>query len=94
MDLRTTKEAVEIIYLSQRRIAELCDEGEEFPGAFKKGDMWLIPLQELLIYRMKHPRKSNRSIKANQDAQDAELLEQARAEAALSKMQSDEGGGV
>ena len=76
MELKTTREATEIIYLSQRRIAELCNEGEEFPGAIKKGKTWLIPEEELLIYRVNHPKNNNRSksIEAARKATDAEVM--------------------
>ena len=90
MDLKTTREAVGIINLSQRRIAELCDEGKEFPSAFKKGDMWLIPEEELLIYKTKHPKNNKRGVERVRKAQDNEFLQGKVAEATASRIQSDE----
>lgn len=43
MELLTAKEQAEKWGISKRRVTILCKEGR-VPGAFIKGNMWLIPL--------------------------------------------------
>ena len=39
----STKEAAERWGISARRVRTLCNEGK-IPGAFKKGKLWMIPI--------------------------------------------------
>ena len=59
MDLLTAKEQADIWGISKRRVTILCKEGR-IPGAFIKGNLWLIPAG---VSKPQDPRKE-KDIKA------------------------------
>lgn len=55
----SVKEAAERLKVSQRRIVDLINE-DRFPGAFKKGRVWRIPVEAVEHFQYKptgRPRK-------------------------------------